>query len=180
MAEAFGLDDESYNIPLNVEPSGIGDIESEAALGQTSIGQRDVRMTAATGAAAVANDGTLMHYPVDQVRAFPTCRFSTRPIPRCSASRFWDIANQLTEMMLSVVDNGPARPRRSPASRWPARPNSGHGRGRRDHRWFIGFAAKGDDPEIAIAVFVANGQGGTVAARIAGRSSRSVLGAGLP
>ena len=31
MAEAFGLDGEGYEIPLDVAPSGVGDIESDAA-----------------------------------------------------------------------------------------------------------------------------------------------------
>ena len=64
--------------------------ERRRARGQTSIGQRDVRMTplqAAMIAAAVANDGTLMKpYLVDQVRA-PDLSSSTRPSPRSSASR---------------------------------------------------------------------------------------------
>src|SRR3712207_1400560 len=73
MAEAFGIDGEGFDIPLTVEGSTLGEIESDAALGQTSIGQRDVQLTplqAAMIASAVANDGTLMSpYLVDQVRA---------------------------------------------------------------------------------------------------------------
>ena len=73
MAEAFGLDGERCEIPLPVVDSHVGDIVDDAALAQTSIGQRDVRMTplqAAMVAATVANDGSLMApYLVDQVRA---------------------------------------------------------------------------------------------------------------
>ena len=68
------MDGERFDDPAaGRRRSTIGDIEDDAALGQTSIGQRDVRVTplqAAMVAAAVANDGGLMKpYLVDQVRA---------------------------------------------------------------------------------------------------------------
>ena len=72
-AEAFGLDGEEREIPLPVADSHVGDIVDDAALAQTSIGQRDVRVTplqAAMIAAGVANGGSIMApYLVDQVRA---------------------------------------------------------------------------------------------------------------
>src|ERR687889_791630 len=110
MAEAFGMTGDRTEIPLEVAGSSVGDIESEAALGQSSIGQRDVRMTplqAAMVAAAVANDGTLMTpYLVDQVRA-PDLTVIDRADPEeLSRAVTADIADQLTEMMLSVVENG--------------------------------------------------------------------------
>ena len=173
MAEAFGMDGESFNIPLNVEPSGIGDIESEAALGQTSIGQRDVRMTplqAAMVAAAVANDGTLMRpYLVDQVRA-PDLSVLDETDPEVfSEPVSGDVANQLTEMMLSVVDNGSGRAAQIPGVQVAGKTGTAQVREDvPDHNWFIGFAPA-DDPKIAVAVFVANGggTGGDVSAPIA-------------
>ena len=88
-AAAFGMDGEDFEIPLPVVDSHVGDIVDDAALGQTSIGQRDVRMTplqAAMLAATVANDGSLMApYLVDQVRR-PIWPSSTAPAPtRCAA-----------------------------------------------------------------------------------------------
>ena len=173
MAEAFGLDGESFDIPLRVEPSSIGDIESEAALGQTSIGQRDVRMTplqAAMVAAAVANDGTLMRpYLVDQVRA-PDLSVLDETDPEVfSEPVSEDIANQLTEMMLSVVDNGSGRAAQIPGVQVAGKTGTAQVREDvPDHNWFIGFAPA-DDPKIAVAVFVANGggTGGDVSAPIA-------------
>lgn len=173
MAEAFGLDGASFDIPLRVEPSGIGDIESAAALGQTSIGQRDVRMTplqAAMVAAAVANDGTLMRpYLVDQVRAPDLSVLDETDPEEFSEPISPDVANQLTEMMLSVVDNGSGRAAQLPGVQVAGKTGTAQVREDvPDHNWFIGFAPA-DDPKIAVAVFVANGggTGGDVSAPIA-------------
>jgi len=163
MAEAFGLDGEGYEIPLDVAPSGVGDIESAAALGQTSIGQRDVRMTplhAALVAATVANDGVQMKpFIVDQVQAPDlTVIDSTQPEEwRQSISA--DVANQLTEMMLSVVENGSGRAARIDGVEVAGKTGTAQVSDEvADHTWFMGFAPA-DDPQIAVAVFVANGGG---------------------
>ncbi len=107
MAEAFGMTGDGLEIPLDVAPSGVGDIESEAALGQSSIGQRDVRMTplqAAMVAAAVANDGTLMTpYLIDQVRAPDLTVFDQAVPETLSEPVTAEVADLLQEMMESVV-----------------------------------------------------------------------------
>jgi penicillin-binding protein A len=163
MAEAFGLDGEGYEIPLDVAPSGIGDVESAAALGQTSIGQRDVRMTplqAALVAATVANDGVQMKpYIVDQVQAPDlTVIDSTQP-EEWREPISADVANQLTEMMLSVVENGSGRAARISGVEVAGKTGTAQvSEEVADHTWFMGFAPA-DDPQIAVAVFVANGGG---------------------
>jgi penicillin-binding protein A len=163
MAEAFGLDGEGYEIPLDVAPSGVGDIESAAALGQTSIGQRDVRMTplqAALVAATVANDGVQMKpYIVDQVQAPDlTVIDSTQP-EEWREPISADVANQLTEMMLSVVENGSGRAARIDGVEVAGKTGTAQVSDEvADHTWFMGFAPA-DDPQIAVAVFVANGGG---------------------
>jgi peptidoglycan glycosyltransferase len=173
MAEAFGMNGESVDIPLRVTGSSVGDIDGKAALAQTSIGQRDVVMTpmqAAMVAAAVANDGSLMKpYLVDQVRA-PDLTVIDRTKPKefgkpVSA----DIANQLTTMMMSVVEHGTGKAARIPGVQVAGKTGTAQiGQGIPDHNWFIGFAPA-DDPKIAVAVFVKNGggTGGGVAAPIA-------------
>ena len=181
MAEAFGLDGEGFEMPLRVEPSGIGDIESAAALGQTSIGQRDVRMTplqAAMVAAAVANDGTLMQpYLIDQVRA-PDLSVLDETDPEVYGEPVSeDIANQLTEMMVSVVENGSGRAAQIPGVQVAGKTGTAQVREDvPDHNWFMGFAPA-DDPKIAVAVFVANGggTGGDVSAPIAQRVLQAYL-----
>jgi len=163
MAEAFGLDGEGYEIPLDVAPSGVGDIESAAALGQTSIGQRDVRMTplqAALVAATVANDGVQMKpIIVDQVQAPDlTVIDSTQP-EEWREPITADVANQLTEMMLSVVENGSGRAARIDGVEVAGKTGTAQVSDEvADHTWFMGFAPA-DDPQIAVAVFVANGGG---------------------
>jgi penicillin-binding protein A len=163
MAEAFGLDGEGYEIPLDVAPSGVGDIESAAALGQTSIGQRDVRMTplqAALVAATVANDGVQMKpFIVDQVQAPDlTVIDSTQP-EEWREPISADVANQLTEMMLSVVENGSGRAARIDGVEVAGKTGTAQVSDEvADHTWFMGFAPA-DDPQIAVAVFVANGGG---------------------
>ncbi len=181
MAEAFGMTGEGLEIPMTTAPSSIGDIESEAALGQSSIGQRDVRMTplqAAMVAAAVGNDGTLMTpYLIDQVRA-PDLTVIDRADPEeLSAPVTPEVADQLQAMMESVVANGSGRAARIPGVAVAGKTGTAQVSGDvPDHNWFVGFAPA-DDPQIAVAVFVANGggTGGDVSAPIAGDVMQAYL-----
>ncbi|TFV92586.1 penicillin-binding protein 2 [Blastococcus sp. CT_GayMR20] len=172
MAEAFGLDGERLQIPLTVEGSTVGDIEDDAALGQTSIGQRDVRVTtlqAAMIAAAVANDGSLMSpYLVDQLRAPDLSVIDETTPEELSRPVSTEIANQLTEMMQSVVERGSGRAARISGVEVAGKTGTAQTPDAPDHNWFVGFAPA-DDPTIAVAVFVKNGggTGGDVSAPIA-------------
>jgi peptidoglycan glycosyltransferase len=173
MAEAFGMNGERMEIPLPVTGSGVGDIDGKAALGQSSIGQLDVAATpmqAAMIAAAVANDGTLMKpYLVDQVRA-PDLTVIDRTDPEeLSEPVSPEIAEQLTTMMISVVENGSGEAAQLPGVQVAGKTGTAQvGEGVADHNWFIGFAPA-DNPTIAVAVFVRNGggTGGGIAAPIA-------------
>jgi len=165
MAEGFGIDGEGFDMPLPVEGSTIGDIESDAALGQTSIGQRDVALTpmqAAMIASAVANDGSLMTpYLVDSIQA-PDLTVIDQTEPEQLSEPFSDdVAEQLTEMMTSVVqsNNGTGRRARIDGVTVAGKTGTAEaGNDEPDHNWFIGFAPA-DDPQIAVAVFVKNGGG---------------------
>ncbi|MCZ2821403.1 penicillin-binding protein 2 [Modestobacter sp. VKM Ac-2977] len=179
MAEAFGIDGTGFDIPLPVEGSTIGDIESDAALGQTSIGQRDVALTpmqAAMIAAAVANDGVLMNpYLVESIQAPDlTVLDQTEPEP-FSEPFSEEVAAQLTEMMTNVVDEGTGRRAQISGIQVAGKTGTAENAGP-DHNWFIGFAPA-EDPSIAVAVFIRNGggTGGDVSAPIA----RSVIEAHL-
>jgi penicillin-binding protein A len=171
-AEAFGIDDERLDIPLPVVGSTIGEIEDDAALGQTSIGQRDVRVTtlqAAMIAAAVANDGSLMTpYLVDQVRAPDLSVIDETTPDELSRAVSEEVAGQLTEMMLSVVENGSGRSAQIDGVDVAGKTGTAETPDQPDHNWFIGFAPA-EDPTIAVAVFVKNGggTGGDVSAPIA-------------
>jgi peptidoglycan glycosyltransferase len=171
MAEAFGIDGEGMEIPLTVDGSTIGEIQNDAELGVSSIGQQDVQLTplqAAMIASAVANDGTLMSpYLVDQVRAPDLSVIDQTDPEELSQPVSADVADQLTEMMTSVVENGSGRRARIPGVTVAGKTGTAENAGP-DHNWFIGFAPA-DDPQIAVAVFVANGggTGGDVSAPIA-------------
>jgi peptidoglycan glycosyltransferase len=171
MAEAFGIDGEGLEIPLTAESSTLGEIENDAQLGVSSIGQQDVQLTplqAAMIASAVANDGTLMSpYLVDQVRAPDLSVIDQTDPEELSEPVSADVADQLTEMMTSVVENGSGRRARIPGVTVAGKTGTAENAGP-DHNWFIGFAPA-DDPQIAVAVFVANGggTGGDVSAPIA-------------
>ena len=181
MAEAFGMTGEGLEIPMTTVGSSVGDIESEAALGQSSIGQRDVRMTplqAAMVAAAVANDGTLMTpYLIDQVRA-PDLTVIDRTDPETLSEPVTpEVADQLQEMMESVVAEGSGRAARIPGVTVAGKTGTAQvAPDVPDHNWFVGFAPA-DDPQIAVAVFVANGggTGGDVSAPIAGDVMQAYL-----
>ncbi len=171
MAEAFGITGEGYEIPLTTEGSTLGDIENDAQLGVSSIGQQDVQLTplqAAMIASAVANDGTLMSpYLVDQVRAPDLSVIDQTDSETLSEPVSADVAAGLTEMMVSVVQNGSGRRAQIPGVTVAGKTGTAENAGA-DHNWFIGFAPA-DDPQIAVAVFVANGggTGGDVSAPIA-------------
>ncbi|MGY1690160.1 peptidoglycan D,D-transpeptidase FtsI family protein [Geodermatophilus sp. SYSU D01105] len=179
MAEAFGMDGERREIPLTVEPSTMGDPENDAQLGVSSIGQQSVVVTplqAAMIAAAVANDGTLMTpYLVDQLRAPDLSVLDQTDPEELSEPVTPEVADQLTEMMESVVTNGSGRAARISGVQVAGKTGTAENAGP-DHNWFIGFAPA-DDPQIAVAVFVANGggTGGDVSAPIARRVMQAHL-----
>jgi peptidoglycan glycosyltransferase len=185
VAERFGIDGEKRQIPLDVAESDIGEITNDAELGVSSIGQQDVRITPLQGAmiaAAVANDGRLMTpYMVDQVRA-PDLTVIDRTEPEAlSDATSSDVANKLTEMMISVVQKGSGRAAQIDGVQVAGKTGTAENAGP-DHNWFVGFAPA-DDPKIAVAVLIEKADvarddvaGGKLAAPIAKNVMEAVLG----
>ncbi len=171
MAEAFGIDDEGFEMPLQVAPSKLGDIENDAQLGTSSIGQQDVQLTpmqAAMIASAIANDGTLMKpYLVSEVQAPDLTVIDKTDPEELGQPVSTEVANQLTEMMVSVVENGTGRRAQIDGVQVAGKTGTAENAAD-DHSWFIGFAPA-DDPKIAVAVFIRNGgrTGGDISAPIA-------------
>ena len=183
MAEAFGIDDERFDMPLRVAASTVGAIENDAQLGIASLGQQDVQITPMQGAmiaATVANDGTLMQpYLVDQVRA-PDLTVVDQAEPEERAQPISaEIAGQLTEMMTSVVANGSGRRAQIDGIDVAGKTGTAQtGPESDDNAWFVGFAPA-DDPQIAVAVFIeAGGTGGDQSAPVARQVMEAYL-AGL-
>jgi peptidoglycan glycosyltransferase len=149
----------------------------DAALGQSGIGERDVRATPlqmAMVAAAVANQGTVM-VPNLVARIFDSDGNETEtPEPDVFDTAFTaDTAFLLSQMMERVITEGTGRQAAVPGVRVAGKTGTSTGVEGRPHAWFVGFAPV-DAPTIALAVFVEaggnigeNASGGSVAAPIA-------------
>jgi len=163
-AEAFGIDDEGFDMPLTVTGSTLGDIADDAALAQSSIGQRDVALTtmqAAMISAAIADKGTLMKpHLVDSIQAPDLTVIDQTDAEQMSQAVSADVASQLTAMMTSVVANGTGKKARIDGVQVAGKTGTAEvgtsGDDIPPHTWFTGFAPA-DDPKIAVAVFIKNG-----------------------
>src|SRR5699024_235640 len=113
--------DDSLSIPLSVVPSHFPTEElPQATLAQSVLGQVDVQATALQMnmiAAGIANDGVVMQPQlVDTVRG-PDLNVLEEPQPEVYSEAITpEIADQMTDMMLEVVQSGTAMPARSSRS----------------------------------------------------------------
>lgn len=189
-AAGFGIGTgDPLEVPLRVSPSSLGEIPDDAALGQSSIGQRDVALTplqAAEIAAAVANRGVLMRpYLVDEVQA-PDLTVLDRTEPEeLSTAVTPEIADGLTRMMRNVVAEGTGTAAQIDGVQVAGKTGTAEdGTDRPPHAWFIGFAER-DGRKVAVSVIIENGgnsgsetTGGRAAAPIARDVMAAVLGVG--
>jgi penicillin-binding protein A len=189
-AAGFGIGTgEPLQTPLRVSPSALGDIPDDAALAQSSIGQRDVALTPlqnAMIAAAVANKGVLMTpYLVSELRA-PDLTVLDRTQPtQLSTAVSPQVADQLTQMMRSVVTGGTGRSAQIPGIDVAGKTGTAENApGAPPHAWFIGFA-NNNGKQVAVSVIIENGgnsgsetTGGEAAAPIAKSVMQAVLGVG--
>lgn len=148
-----------------------------AALGQSGIGERDVRATPlqlALVSAAIANQGQVMSpYLVGRIFDAEGSEVEvTEPNP-LSQALSPDTSALMAQMMERVVTEGTGRLAAVPGVRVAGKTGTATGVDGRPHAWFIGFAPV-DQPTIAVAVFVEAGgdagetaSGGAVAAPIA-------------
>ena len=167
-ANLFGLNGNDFSMPLRVSGSTIGPVPDPASLGQTSIGQRDVRVTplqAAMIAAAVANKGSLMKPYLVAEEQGPNLATLSHTDPT-QQSQVMDAAQaqMVNSMMQDVVNNGTGTAAQIPnikvagktgtADNGPQRPDGSYVNS--PHAWFSGFAPA-DNPKIAVAVIIENG-----------------------
>ncbi|MBF6237958.1 penicillin-binding protein 2 [Nocardia otitidiscaviarum] len=185
-AAAFGIG-QHEGIPIPVADSTVGTIPDGAALGQSSIGQRDVALTPldnAVIAATIANGGVRMRpYLVDQLQGPDLSVLSTTKPMSVGQAVNAQVASQLTTLMMESEKNtqGGGRSPYTIASKTGTAEHGSDPRNTPPHAWYIAFAPA-QNPKIAIAVIVENGgdrslaaTGGSVAAPVA----RAVLDAGL-
>jgi peptidoglycan glycosyltransferase len=196
-AQAFGFEQEDLTVGnltgggLPVAASRTGDIKNPndgsddpAALAQSSIGQKDVRMTPLQGAliaATVANDGRQMRpYLVDKLLADRSQLYSATPAElRRPISP--EVARDLQDMMVSVVQNGTGENAKIGGFRVGGKTGTAENGNEPEHGWFIGFALNGDgEPVSAVCVVLENtGNGGSAeSARIGGLIMRAAIGRG--
>jgi peptidoglycan glycosyltransferase len=188
-AAQFGMNGQSFEMPLYVARSTIGPVIDEAALGQTSIGQRDVQITPLQGAmiaATVANDGTLMRpYLVQQEQA---PNLATLPDGEAepqvqSEALNAELAQQLKDMMVSVVESGTGTAAQISGVTVGGKTGTADTvEGEAPHAWFVGFGEQ-DGKSIAVAVVIENGgvsgsetTGGLAAAPVAQNVIKAYLG----
>lgn len=193
-ARKFGFEDEELTVGrLNhgghrVAASQTGDMQNPdgsddpASLAQSSIGQRDVRMTPLQGAmiaATVANGGRQMRpYLVQQLLGPDRTTSYYTAAPRELREPISDqVAADLQTMMVSVVENGTGRNARIKGYTVGGKTGTAEAGDRDEHGWFIGFVLKDGEPISAVAVLLEQaGEGGSAeAARIAGEIMRAVI-----
>ncbi|OBK97797.1 penicillin-binding protein [Mycobacterium sp. 1245499.0] len=187
MAHSFGLDSTPSVIPLQVAESTIGIIPDAAALGMTSIGQKDVAMTPlqnAEIAATIANDGvTMQPYLIDSLKGPDLTTISTTAPYEQRRAVSPQVAAKLTELMVGaekVAQQKGAIPGVQIASKTGTAEHGSDPRHTPPHAWYIAFAPA-QTPKIAVAVLVENGAdrlsatGGALAAPI----GRAVIQAAL-
>ena len=178
-AEAMGFNQEiayEWSIPEAVWDTAT--LASDAAaLGQSGIGERDVRATPlhmAMVAAAVANDGVATTpFAVRRIFDADGTTVEETEVTQLGQAMTLETAMTLTQMMERVVTEGTGRNAAVPGVRVAGKTGTATGADGFSNPWFIGFAPV-DDPTIAIAVFIegsaASGEsasGGSVAAPIA-------------
>ena len=175
-AQAFGLDTDPLKVPLSVAQSTIGNPDTlandDAALAQSSFGQRDVRITplqAAMISAAVANNGELMKpYLVQQELAQNLSVLSDTQPHSMGHAVDQKYVRDLQQMMEGVVTapegtGGSARITDIPNIVVGGKTGTAdtgifkNGVETPPHAWFTGFALQNGAPKIAVAVIIENG-----------------------
>jgi penicillin-binding protein A len=151
----------------------------DAALGQSGIGERDVRATPlhmAMVAATIANDGiTASPYVVQRIFDSDGVTIEETRLDLLGRAISSATAAQLVGLMEQVVSDGTGRRAAVSGVRVAGKTGTATGRGEFSNAWFIGFAPA-ENPRIAFAVLVEgndqtgpNATGGTFAAPIAAR-----------
>lgn len=181
MAESLGFN-QTLEFPWEMATSAFPTEELEAddaALGQSGLGERDVRATPlqmALVAATIANAGVVPQpYVIDEVfdaDGETVSRTQSATLGRAMAPA---TATIIAQMMERVVTEGTGTAATVPGVRVAGKTGTAQAGDGQSYPWFIGFAPI-DSPSIAVAVMFepqpATGEsdtGGRVAAPVAGR-----------
>ncbi|MFN8087674.1 MAG: D,D-transpeptidase PbpA [Mycobacterium sp.] len=162
-AQAFGLDTPPEPIPLEVAPSTVGPMVDAAAVGMSSMGQKDVAVTPlqnAMIAAAIANNGVVMQpYLVDSLKGPDLANVSTTGPHQLQRAVSPLVAAKLTDLMVGAEQNTQQKgaiPGVQIASKTGTAEHGTDPRNTPPHAWYIAFAPA-QSPKVAVAVLVENG-----------------------
>jgi peptidoglycan glycosyltransferase len=175
-AQAFGFDGDQLQVPLNVARSTVGQANllenDDAALAQSSFGQRDVRITPLQGAmiaAAVANGGTLMKPYLVQQELGPNLSVLSATKPETLGQAIDPkYVQDMQQLMTSVVTSPEGTGGKAAINDIPGVTVGGK-TGTADtgifvnnvetppDAWFSGYALQNGNPKIAVAVIIENG-----------------------
>ncbi len=162
-AEAFGFDSPPAAIPLQVTESIMGPMADAAAVGMSSMGQKDVAVTPlqnAMVAAAIANAGVVMQpYLVDSLEGPDLSSISTTAPQQQRRAVSAQVAAKLTNLMIGAekfTQQKGAIPGVQIASKTGTAEHGTDPRATPPHAWYIAFAPA-QNPKVAVAVLVENG-----------------------
>ncbi len=162
----FGFGDTYEDFPLPVTPSSLGDIPPEqwvqGNIAQISFGQGPVTSTVfemAQVAGAIANDGKLMDPRLVREVRSPDGVILDQPTSSVRQNALDEgTANTLSDMMENAIEDEESTAR-IPGVKVAGKTGTAENPTGDPHSWFISFAPA-DDPEIAVAVMVENGNEG--------------------
>lgn len=190
-ADAFGFDSPPAPIPLQVAESTVGPMPDAAAVGMSSMGQKDVAVTPlqnAMVAAAIANGGVVMQpHLIDSLEGPDLTQISKTAPTELRRAVSPQVAARLTELMVAAekfTQQDGAIPGVQIASKTGTAEHGTDPRNTPPHAWYIAFAPA-QSPRVAVAVLVENGgdrlsaTGGALAAPI-GRATMAAALQGAP
>jgi peptidoglycan glycosyltransferase len=184
-AEKFGFG-KKLSVPLSITPSVYPEGMDEAQLGLSAFGQFDDRMTVmqvAMMSAAVANNGLLMKPNlIENVLSSNLAALNTPSPSQLGQTMSPQTAASVRDMMIGAVARGVSSNASIKGVSVAGKTGTAqNGDGEPYTLWFTGFAPA-DNPQVAVAVVVANGggigqagRGNSLAAPIAKKVMEAVL-----
>ena len=184
-AEKFGFG-KSIKVPLSVTPSVYPEGMDDAQLGLSSFGQFDDRVTVmqiAMMSAAVANGGMMMKPNlIETVLSSNLAALSTPSPSQLGSPMSTATSAKVRDMMIGAVARGVSSNAQIKGVSVAGKTGTAqNGQGEPYTLWFTGFAPA-DNPQVAVAVVVANGggmgqagRGNSLAAPIAKKVMEAVL-----
>lgn len=151
------------DLPYSQSLFGLEQGASKGMIAETSIGQGETLMSpyhALLMTAAIANDGVLMKpYMIDSVVSDSEEVIRKTMVEQYAQIYTIDEVELLNKYMVSVVEIGTGRQAYSDAYSVAGKTGSAEVDETITHGWFVGFAPA-NDPKIAVAILVENGQSG--------------------